>query len=281
MKLIPLFIAVLISGFSYAQKCADCRELYENKKYEEVIEKVASTADSAAIDDLVLLAKSYQNLGMKKDAIGAYSYILMEDENNVDALVSVGALFIDMEEYDNALFATERALKFESKNQNALYNKAVALYYKEDASKLNEFLDEVLKKDPDNLDLLYVKGMAEIENQQFEAAASTFKKIEKIDPKAPNFTFYQGYVHYKLNQMDAAKEKLKKSIQLKDEQIVDAWYYLAQIYIQEKNKVEACEAYTNAINLGDITLTKEADTYCLDKKAKKIKLRDRGVRASF
>lgn len=281
MKFIPLFVIFLTSGFCLAQKCADCKQLYNDKKYEEVIEKVASTADSAAIDDLVLLAKSYQNLGMKKDAIGAYSYILMEDENNVDALVAVGALFIEMEEYDNALFATERALKFEPKNQNALYNKAVGLYYKEDAAKLNEFLGEALKKDPNNLDLLYVKGMSEIENQQFEAAVSTFEKIEKIDPKAPNFTFYLGYVNYKLNRMDSAKEKLKKSIQLKDEQIIDAWYYLAQIYVQEKNKVEACEAYTNAINLGDITLTKEADAYCLDKKVKKIKLRDRGVRTSF
>ncbi len=281
MKLVPLFIAFLTGGLSLAQKCGDCPQLYNDKKYKEVIEKVASSVDSSAIDDLVLLAKSYQHLGMKKDAIGAYSYILLEDENNVDALVSVGALFIEMEEYDNALFATDRALKFEPANQNALYNKAVTLYYKEDLGELNTFVAEAIKNHPKNIDFLYVKGIAEIEKQDFEAAAETFGKIEQIDAKAPNFTFYQGYVHYKLNRFDSAKDKLKKSIQLQDEQIVDAWYYLAQIYIQEKNKVEACEAYTNAINLGDITLTKEADAYCQDKKAKKIKLRDRGVRASF
>ncbi|MCE3296213.1 MAG: TPR-motif-containing protein [Crocinitomicaceae bacterium] len=281
MKFTVFFVAVLSCGFSYSQKCSDCRELYNNKKYEEVIERVAVTADSAAIDDLVLLAKSYQNLGMKKDAIGAYSYILMEDENNVDALVSVGALFIEMEEYDNALFATDRALKFDAGNQNALYNKAVVLYYKEDSPALNKFVEEIIKKHPLNSDFLYVKGMSEIEKQQFEAAAQTFGKIEQINPKAPNFTFYQGYVNYKLNRMDLAKEKLKKSIEMKDEQIIDAYYYLAQIYVQEQNKVEACEAYTNAINLGDITLNKEADDYCLEKKPKKIKLRDRGVRTSF
>ena len=281
MKLLLAFSFLFFAFSLLAQQCKQCPQLYLDGKYDEVITEVSQIAKTAEMPDLVLLAKSYQNLGMKKDAIDAYSYILLNDENNVDALVAVGALFIDMEQYENALFSTERALKFDSLNKFALYNKAVIYYYQEDYKKLYDFVDQHLQKDSKQTDLLFVKAMSYITKKEFPAAISTFEEIEQKQAEMLNINFYYGYALYKSDRFEEAKKRFRQAIDEKDTQLIDAYYYLAQIYVQENNKVEACEAYTNAINLGDITITKEADDFCNAKKDKKNKLKDRGVRASF
>lgn len=282
MKKVYLSLLIVIfSTNSFAQKCKDCKALYENKEYSEVIKKVAENVGSADYDDLVLLAKSYQNLGLKKDAIGAYSHILLNDENNVDAMVAVGALFIDMKKYDNALFSTEKALSLEPENENALHNMAVIYFIKNDNTNLNNFLEKQLQKNPNNLDFLNIKAINSLKNEDFKAASSAFSEIEKIDLNYPHLNFYNAYSFYKQNELDKAKEKFLVAIKTDEETKADAYYYLAHIYIKQDKKVEACEAYTNAINLGDITLTKEADNYCVSKKTKKAKIIDRGVRLSF
>lgn len=281
MKLILTSTLLLLAANLFAQKCTDCQKLYDNKQYEEVIQKIAGSEDSIGTKDLVLLAKSYQSLGMKKDAIGAYSHVLLNDENNLDALVSVSALFIEMEQYDNALFAADKALLNNPNNEFANYNKAVALYYKENDKAFYSFIDEVISKNPKNMDFLFVKAMKQLETQNYKVASESFTQIEKTSKNYTNLNFYLGYSLYKKNQFEDAKTKFKKAVELKEEQIIDAYYYLAQIYKQENKKVEACDAYTSAINLGDITLTKEADAYCKAKKPKKIKLLDRGFKPAF
>jgi tetratricopeptide (TPR) repeat protein len=275
----PLFLFACSHLFS--QKCTECQALYDNKQYSEVIQKVAENVSAADYQDLVLLAKSYQNLDMKKDAVGAYSHILLNDENNVDALVAVGALFIDMEKFDNALFSTEKALTIEPKNENALHNKAVIYFSQNESDKLNAFLDDQLKINPKNLDFLNIKAINYLKHESYKDAIYLFEKIEAIDSKFPQMNFYYGYALYKNENLGLAKEKFINSIKIDEESAVDTYYYLAHLYIKQEKKIEACDAYTKAINLGDITLTKEADNYCEAKKQKKAKLIDRGVRLSF
>lgn len=281
MRLLIAFVFIAISFYGFNQACSHCQDLYNDKQYEKLIEIIATSPDSLHTVDLVLLAKSYQKLGMKKDAISAYSHILLNDDKNMDALVAVGALFIEMEQYDNALFTIDKALGIEPNNQNAIYNKAVYYYYKNNEAEFNSYLEKAQKSNPKNMDLQFVKAMKCIEKLDFKNAILSLKIIDASNNKFPNLNFYLGYSHYKLNELNDAKLRFKKAIEIEDEQIIDAYYYLAQIYKSEDKKVEACDAYTNAINLGDITITKEADDFCQNKKKIKINLFDRGFRPSF
>lgn len=272
MRLILLPLLLLVVSIS-AQVCPDCDKMYAQGKYTEVINEIASKADSASTNDLVLLAKSYQHLDMKKDAIGAYGHILLNDENNVEALVAVGALFTEMEEYENAQYATDKALKLAPKNEKAIYNKAAILYYSGAEDTFFSYVEEQLKSNPKNTDMLQMKALKFVQSAKFSEAIKVFEQIEKTNKKAENYLFYMGYSFYKLNKLSEAKAKLEAATKIEENQKIDAFYYLAQIYKAEENKLEACEAYTNAINAGDITLTKEADDYCNSKKKKKTKER--------
>jgi len=263
------------------QNCSDCQSLYGAGNYEEVIEKISIQQSKVGMEDLLLLAKSHHQLGNKKDAIDAYNYILTEDDKNVEALIAVGALFIDLEKYDNAQFAMERALKFEPKNKMANYNIAVIYFFKKENEKLQKFVEEKLKEDKNDAEFIYIKGVSELQANNFEGALKHFEVLDKLDSKLENYTFYQAYALMKSKDLEKAIEKFKSSIAKNDPQTVDSYYYLAQIYKEKENKMEACEAYTNAINLGDLTLRKEADKYCNAKKAKNDKIKDRGVRLSF
>lgn len=281
MRFCCLFSFICLSFAGLSQKCSTCEKLFLEKQFDQVIEQVIQLGDEAGIQDLVYLGKSFQSLGSSKEAIKVYERVLLLDEENVEACVAVGALFLDMKKYENALFATERALKFDPNNQLAIFNLAVIYMDQKNYGKLNEYLDQRLLENQNQVDFLYIKAMSLFDQENYEEANVYFEKIEKIKPEFQNFNFYYGYSLYKLRQFDAAKGKLKQSIKLQDEELIDAYYYLAQVNVQLNNKVDACEAYTKAINLGDITITKEADEYCQGKKVKKIKFRDRGVRVKF
>ncbi|MES2589588.1 MAG: CDC27 family protein [Bacteroidota bacterium] len=284
MKFILSTILLASSSVVFSQKCENCQDLYDAKEYEQVIENVAQTVEKADYKDLVLLAKSYQNLGMKKDAIEAYNYILLNDENNVDALVAVGALFIDLKQYENALFATERALKFDEANKNAIYNISVIHLRQNKYELFHETSDKQLDMNPLNKDFLYLKAIFYLEDKDYEKASEYFDRILKLGPSGkdePNYEFYYGYAAFKLNNLGLAKEKLMKAVEIQSEELIEAYYFLAQVHVKLENKIEACEAYTKAINLGDIALTKEADAYCEGEKSKKSKFTERLVRISF
>lgn len=199
MKTFLIFLSLSVS-FINAQVCKDCKTMYDQKMYVEVINNIGTKADSASIDELVLLAKSYQQLDMKKDAIGAYSHILLEDENNLDALVAVSALFIEMEEYENAEFAVQKALKIAPKNELALYNKAAIYFYSKGETPFFDLITDILPKVEAKTDFIHMKAMKYIQLERFQDALVLLQEIEQNDRTFANYQFYLGYCLYKTNE---------------------------------------------------------------------------------
>jgi len=123
-----------------------------------------------------------------------------------------------------------------------------------------------------------LKAVSLLEKEKMEESLSAFNELEKVNPAYDNLTFYQGYCLFKTEKFDKAKEKFNFAASLKNEMTTEAFYYLAHTNIKLDNKVDACDAYNKAINLGDVTIIKEADDYCLEKKKKNFNLNTRSVR---
>jgi tetratricopeptide (TPR) repeat protein len=270
--MIKFFIAPLyllsVLYFNAQDKCLNCLELYEQNKFEEIIKIVKPLGQKASVNDLVYLGKSYQSLGDKKNAIKAYETLLLIDDQNVDACIAVSAVFIEVGSYENAKFAAERALKFDKKNVKALYNIGVIYYLTKDLKKFDEHLNKHIQHNETQAEFLYLKAISLLDQEKTEEALATFNDLEKVNPKFNHLSFYQGYCLFKTEKFDAAKEKLIFASSLKNEMTTEAFYYLAHTNIKLENKVDACEAFNNAINLGDMSVIKEADDYCVEKKKK-------------
>jgi tetratricopeptide (TPR) repeat protein len=282
MKKLILFTILLSSKLLFAQdRCKNCEKLYEEKKFEEIIKTVKPLGDKASVNDLVFLGLSYQSLGDKKNAIKAYETLLLIDDKNVEACVAVSALFIDIGQYENAKFAAERALKFDKKNKKALYNLGVIHYYKKEYDKFDAHVNKYMKDKEAKADFTYLKAVTKIDQEKFDEAFKILADLEEIDPNFENLAFYQGYCLFKDEKFEEAKEKFTKASSVKNEMVTEAYYYLAHTNIKLDNKVDACEAFNNAINLGDQTLIREADDYCIEKKNKKFKQVTRNVRVTL
>ncbi len=286
MKTLLITLFLFYSFSSFCQKKTIYDEMYSEKKYEKIINQEKEIFEKNDFAELVILAKSFQQLDLRKKALECYNVILTNDENNIEALVAVGALFIDFRELENALFATERALKYDPENKNAKYNLAVIYYLQENMDGFNQYINEQLELNAKNYDLIFLKAISFFRTQDYKLAIPYFVQIETLNPSnanenSPNFNFHYAYCLYKENQFELAKQKFTISSKIEDENQINSFYYLALINIQMGNKIDACEAYTKAINLGDITLTKEADSYCDGKNDKKNKLVDRGFKISF
>lgn len=271
-----------VSSFVFSQdKCRQCADLYENKKFEDIIKIVKPLGEKASVNDLVFLGRSYQSIGDTKNAIKAYETLLLIDDQNVDACVAVSALFIDMERYENAKFAADRALKFDKKNTKALYNIGVIYYQTKAYQKFEEHLQKNLQNEEAKAEFLYLKAVCLLDQEKFEEALISFKELELLNPNYEYLAFYQGYCLFKTEKFQEAKEQFTLATSKKDDVLLDAYYYLAHTNIKLENKVDACEAYNNAINLGDVALIKEADDYCVEKKKKNFKLNTRAVRVKL
>ena len=274
MKKIFLFFCLNFIFQSLSQdQCVKCEVLYEEKNFEDVIRIVKQLGDKASIGDLVYMGKSYQSLGDNKNAIKAYESILLTDDRNVEACVAVSALFIDIKNYENARFAAERALKFDKKNTKALYNLGVILYYEKKYEEFDSHVEKYIGDKECMGEFTYLKAITKLEQEKFDEALKALNNLESINSNFEFLSFYQGYCYFKLGKLEKAIEKLDKEAKLKSELSSEAYYYLAHTNIKLNNKVDACEAYTNAINLGDLTIEKEADMYCNNKK-EKIETRD-------
>lgn len=277
-----LLVTFFVTSFIFSQdKCPQCANLYEEKKFEEIIKIVKPLGEKASVNDLVFLGRSYQSIGDTKNAIKAYETLLLIDDQNVDACVAVSALFIDMESYENAKFAADRALKFDKKNTKALYNIGVIYYQTKEYQKFEEHMQQNLQNEGARTEFLYLKAACLLDQEKFEESLSTFKELESVNPNHEDLAFYQGYCLFKTEKFQEAKEKFTIASKLKNDMTIEAYYYLAHTNIKLENKVDACDAYNNAINLGDVALIKEADDYCIEKKKKNFKLNTRTVRVKL
>lgn len=281
LKLFLLIPAFLFVSFLFSQdQCSQCSVLYENKQFEEIIKFVKSVEKKASVTDLVYLGKSYQSLGDKKNAIKAYETLLLIDDQNVDACVAVSALFIEMESYENAKFAAERALKFDHQNTKALYNIGVIYYQTKAYQKFEEHLQKNLQNNDSKVAFLYLKAVCLLDQEKINESLIVFNELEATSPMYEHLAFYQGYCLFKTEKFKEAKEKFTTASKIKNDMTIEAYYYLAHTNIKLDNKVDACEAYNYAINLGDVSIIKEADDYCVEKK-KNFKQNTRKVRVKL
>ncbi|MBI2258300.1 MAG: tetratricopeptide repeat protein [Flavobacteriia bacterium] len=278
MKKILYFFFVTPCFFYSQDKCPDCPNWYEEKKFEEIITTVKPLGDKASVNDLLYLGKSFQSIGDKKNAIKAYETLLLIDDQNVDACVAVSALFIEVEHFENAKFAAERALKFDKNNEKALYNLGVIYYYQKDLSKFDQHVKKYINKKETKDEFLYLIALTQIDQEKYDQAIVSLEDLEKVNPSYEYLNFYLGYCHFKSSEFDKAKDKFTIEAKKNNEIGSEAYYYLAHTNIHLNNKVDACEAYNQAINLGDITIEKEANAYCDENKGKKFKAKVRDTR---
>lgn len=163
-------------------------EYFDSKKFKEAIR---CYDQALKIDSNCVWAHHWKIISL---------YSLKKEElakKCIDLAINVKPEDYDYEEFSNILYLKylqtdeknegriqylDKAIKFNSKNKNALISKAQVLFEIEEYDDAIEYYDRVLKIDPKNFDALVDKGRALAYLEKLPKSITCFKKALKIDP---------------------------------------------------------------------------------------------------
>ena len=166
-----------------------------------------------------LLGLSYYGKGFREKARDEFKQAVTLKPDYSDALNDLGAIYLDMELWDQAISAFNQALTniLYDKPTNALYNLGRAYLGKGD----------------------YKKAMA-----VFQDALSRYPRIELV----PLIRHFMGRTSYAMKDIPGATDHFKKSTELAPG-YTESYYWLGECYLQSGKLKEARAAFETVVRL--------------------------------
>ena len=148
---------------------------------------------------------------------------LDDDDEGLEALVSLGNIKYETKDYDNAIKYFDRALKVNPKYVPALANKAKSYLAKGLIDKSIELLTNAQINDPNNADILVALGDAYYERDTYPLAIDFYNKALKINPKLASAYFGIGRTYTKqarnIDDIDKKQAKYNQALENYDKAI--------------------------------------------------------------
>ncbi len=171
---------------------------------------------------------TYFEFGDLEQAIEQFDIVLELDSNEIDSLYAKGAILSKLGKNKEAFTFLDKVVVLEPKLHIAWLAKG---YIFLDETKYNEALICFSKvEELGQKDLVYVgKGHALRKLGKLEEAKANYKQGIGIDPYDAEALFGLGAIEYKNDNLKQALDYLYRSV-IQDEEIVDAWEILVEVY---------------------------------------------------
>lgn len=178
-------------------------DIYEDMlRYDKAIEAYSQVGEASPLrsNAEMEIAVSLQRLERKDEALAGLKKLIAREPTNYDAIVTLGNLYRNNEDYANAAKA---------------YDDAIAL--------ISEHV-------PGHWRVYYYDGIAHERLKEWDIAEKRFRKALELSPDEPNVLNYLGYsmIEKKINLAEAM-DMVKKAVELKpnDGYIIDSlgWAY--------------------------------------------------------
>ena len=116
--------------------------------------------------------------GKYQDAESIIKEILIKDNRNVDALRILGEIFLNQDNYSNAIHYFEKSLQIFDKQPILLNNCGFCLLHEGDLEKASLHFDKAIKLNPNFEDALFNKALIFEKKGDFVEAINTHKRIK-------------------------------------------------------------------------------------------------------
>ncbi len=197
-------------------------DTYEDmKQYEKAIEAYAQVPETSPLrsNAEMEIAVSLQRLEKKDEALAKLNALIERDPKNYDAIVTLGNIYRNNEDYANAARVYDMAI--------ALINEPVQGHWR----------------------VYYYDGIAHERLKQWDVAEKAFRRALELAPDEPMVLNYLGYsmIEKKIN-LTEAMEMVKKAVELRpnDGYIIDS---LGWAYYQLGDYEEAVTHIERAVEL--------------------------------
>lgn len=221
---------------------------YSNNQYEEAI-GVANEVlalDSVNVDALELISLCNRAKGDKAAYKATQDKILAADPYNPSANIQKAEDYALNKKYKQARESYRKALKGDSKNEDALFGFAQMSFYTDDLKTSKEVFQQLIDKDPNNAAALAYMGKIAYDEENYLRASKFISEAIKNDPN--NYDYWMDYGKYLRYQgkFDDAAKAWKKATEL-DPSYFLAYAYLAGHYDETEKWDLALENYHKVI----------------------------------
>jgi tetratricopeptide (TPR) repeat protein len=198
--------------------------------------QAAKKAESLTLDTLALnelLADLYLDNKQYQPALDHIDKALEKDPNIAQNHLRKGNILIAMGRPEEAEQSLLKCLSFDPESIGA--SKALADIYlqREDYNNALVYIDKNLTKSPGDVDFMYKKGVAKAETGQLDPSVDLFREvISKDDTYEPAYSKL-GSVYYQKRKFDSARYFSNGALRL-EEQDIEALLTLARISDRQK-----------------------------------------------
>ena len=136
----------------YSAQINRAKDLIESENYQDAVDVLYDVLmeDPNNVDALLVEADAVAKMGYPEDAISYYDQVIANDPNNIPALSNKASLLIDLERYDEALDAYQRVISLDPSDSNAYNNIGVILGNQGDYEGALKYFESASNIDPNN-----------------------------------------------------------------------------------------------------------------------------------
>lgn len=221
----------------------------------------------------LLLAKTFEELNNKEDALKYYVKAANLEPNNVLLRSNIGRLYFEEERFKDAIEIFNKVILAYPDNLKARGYLGASLQATDNYMSAIEQYNYVLKYLPNEYSILKNLGDSWLALGQYDKAKETFDIAVKVDPNVPNLYADLAFIAHKQNELDLAEKNYEKALKLKKDEIweralahtywanqnddkaitafegIDEYAISAYIYQNKKDLNNAVEDYKKAIEL--------------------------------
>ena len=200
----------------------------------------ATIIDESALDAWRNLAYVYYQIDSTEVAIATYQRIASAAPEDEGTFFSLGSLYLENGQLDEAIGALSQVVKINPENLNGLTNLAIAQAQAEDYEGAEANYRKVIDLNPDDFRPHFNLGNLYWQQEKYTAAKRAYEQVLQLKPDDGDARYNLAMVHLATEDYDGALPLLERlSEQMPDNALV--WLHLGTVYAH-KDLVEKSEA---------------------------------------
>jgi tetratricopeptide (TPR) repeat protein len=200
------------------------------------------------LDSLFYEAQRFKMLGDYKKATQFFLDYLVYDRRNAAVHYELSRLFMEAQDGPMALSFARRAYRLDSANKWYAHSLAEAFMVNHRYDSAVVFYDKLLKWQPRDIDITFNKAMALSRGHQFASAIELFDSLENQVGVFEEINYQKYRIFLRMNMFAQAAAEVQKLVRQKPEEIR---YYgmLAEVYEAAQDSVHTRQYYEKMLSL--------------------------------
>ncbi len=285
MRLASFLFVMAFSLAANAQMdpMAYAKSLYLEGRYAESL-RVLNTlieGESDNTDALRLQGDCYQKEEKYVAAIQAYEKAAKQKPDDALLYANWGSAFINLEQYGEAEKRLKKALKTDNELPEAHYYMGNVKYFDFRVRAAIQCYDEAIRLRPTYRDALYMRAASYAELDRPDLALRDYQAALDLDPKLETARYNIAVLHLREKDYGKAVSLLQKIDVDALSNTADYYFSLGEALFYVGESEASCEAYQEAMQLGDKESREIYKRYCLDKEEREAQEQTRTIRMAF